>query len=213
MNELINERIIECEGIIYKLINRYKNYHNFDDLYQAGCIGIIKASKKYDDNSNTKFSTYAFKYIMGEMIDFIRKDKNIIVSEEIYTIYKKYLHVKELLTNKYEREVSFEEICNYLNIDKNYLLNIIESINYSKSIEEDEMINSLYLDDRNDIDNEILLKNELGELDNFEKTLINYRYYEGYSQNETADIMGMSQAKVSRQEKLILKKIKDNITK
>ena len=206
------DRIKECEGIIFKLANKYKNYYNFEDLYQAGCIGIIKANKNYQ--GNTKFSTYAFKYILGEMIDFIRKDKSIIVSEEVYYLYKKYLYVKELLYEKYEREVSFDEICNYMEIDKNILLNIIESISFAKSINEDEKIyNSLSFDDRGSIDNEILLKMEIDNLDDLEKDLIKNRYYEGYSQSETAMKMGISQAKVSRQERLILKKIKDNISK
>ena len=206
------DRIKECEGIIFKLANKYKNYYNFEDLYQAGCIGIIKANKNY--KGNTKFSTYAFKYILGEMIDFIRKDKSIIVSEEVYYLYKKYLYVKELLYEKYEREVSFDEICNYMEIDKNVLLNIIESISFAKSINEDEIIyNSVSFDDRDSIDDEILLKMELDNLDNLEKDLIKIRYYEGYSQSETAMKMGISQAKVSRQERLILKKIKDNISK
>ena len=206
------DRIKECEGIIFKLANKYKNYYNFEDLYQAGCIGIIKANKNY--KGNTKFSTYAFKYILGEMIDFIRKDKSIIVSEEVYYLYKKYLYVKELLYEKYEREVSFDEICNYMEIDKNVLLNIIESISFAKSINEDEIIyNSLSFDERGSIDDEILLKMELDNLDNLEKDLIKIRYYEGYSQSETAMKMGISQAKVSRQERLILKKIKDNISK
>ncbi len=213
MSIYINNRIIECEKLICKLASKYKNYYNFEDLYQAGCIGIIKADKKYDNNSNVKFSTYAFKYILGEMIDFIRKDKNIIISEEAYTLYKKYLEVKELLLSKYEREATFEEICDFMDIDKNYLLNIIESISFSKSIEEDEMVYNLVSSDtRNDIDDMILLKSEIEKLDNDEKMLINYRYYEGLSQSETALSMGISQAKVSREEKLILKKIKDNMT-
>lgn len=213
MSIFLNNRLTECEGIIYKLANKYKNYYNFDDLYQAGCIGIIKADKNYSENENCKFSSYAYKYILGEMVDFIRKDKNIIISDELYNLYKKYIKVKELLYSKYEREVSFDEICKYMEIDKTYLLNIIESVSFAKSIEEDEKItNNFYLDNRSEIDTEILLKSELEHLEENEKSLINYRYYEGYSQSETALKMGISQAKVSREEKLILKKIKDNMT-
>jgi len=203
----------DTKGIVYKLAHKYKSICNFEDLCQAGYIGVIKAINNYKNNSNVKFSTYAYKYILGEMIDFIRKDKNIIVSEEVYSVYRNYLKIKELLYSKFEREPLFDEICEFMQIDKVYLLGIIESINFAKSIEEDEMIyNNISFDKRDSIDNELLLRNELENLDIIDRELINYRYFDGYSQSETAEIMGLSQSKVSRQENLILKKIKDNIT-
>lgn len=212
INEEILKNIEDNKSLIYKLANKYKDYYNIDDLYQAGCIGIIKATKKYNKDSSCKFSTYAFKYILGEMIDYIRKDKNIIVSEEVYNLYKKYIQIKELLFNKHEREVSFSEICSYMNIDEKYMLSIIESINVSKSIDEDEKVyNNLSIDDRNDIDNIILLKNEIELLSETDRNLINYRYYQGYSQEETAKLLGINQVKVSRQEKLILTKMKNKL--
>ena len=210
MSPLTLKRIKEKENLIYKLAHKYSNYYNMEDLYQAGCMGIIKADRKYKDNSNVKFSTYAYKYILGEMIDFIRKDKNIIISEEAYDIYKKYLHINELLTNKYDREISFNEICKYMNIDSNYLLSIIESISFVKCINEDEKVYNT-ISYSSDIDTELLIKNEIDNLNDLDKSIIEYRYYIGYSQIETANIMGLSQSKVSREEKLILKQIKDNI--
>ena len=128
MSEQLMCSIKDNEKLIYKIASKYSNYYNIDDLYQAGCIGIIKAFKNYDNNSCTKFSTYAYKYILGEMIDFIRKDKSIIVSDEVYDLYKRYLKVKELLSSKYERDISFSEICKYMGIDERYMLNIVESV-------------------------------------------------------------------------------------
>lgn len=203
----------ETRGIVYKLAHKYKSICNFEDLCQAGYIGVIKAINNYKDNPSVKFSSYAYKYILGEMIDFIRKDKNIIVSEEVYSVYKNYLKIKELLYSKYEREPTFDEICEFMQIDKVYLLGIIESISFAKSVEEDETIyNNMYFDERDSIDNELLIKNELECLDTLDRQIINHRYFDGYSQSETAMIMGLSQSKVSRQENLILKKMKDNIT-
>ena len=136
--------------------------------------------------------------------------KIIILS--FYEIYKKYLKVKELLYSKYEREVSFSEICEYIGISEDKMLSIIKSVSIFKSINEDENnYNSYYSDDRELIDNEILLQSELQELDSFDRSLIEYRYYQGYSQSETAEMMGLYQAKVSRCEKLILNRIKNNI--
>ncbi len=211
---MIDSLIKENEWLIYEIANRYSAYYNIDDLYQAGSIGIIKASRTYKSDYNVKFSTYAYKSILGEIIDFIRKDRNIIISNEAYQIYKKYLHIKELLSSKYSSEPSFKEICSFMNIDEKDMLKIIEGISCVKSTDENEMVSSYYCsDDRDTIDDKILLNNELDKLNEFDKSLINYRYYEGYTQSETADIMGISQVKVSRQEKLILSRLKDNIIK
>ena len=209
MNDIVYLKIKENENLIYKIASKYSNYYNIDDLYQAGCMGIIKAIKNYKD-SNAKFSSYAYKYILGEMIDFIRKDKNIIISDETYTMYKKYLKIKELLNNKYQKEISFSEICKYMSIDEKYMLRIIESVYVDKS---DVTIDNSYVDFRDNLDDEILIEEEMNNLDDYEKALIHYRYYYGYSQEETASLLGVNQVKVSRNEKLILKKLKDSIAK
>lgn len=211
MNDEVYLSIKDNENLIYKIASKYSNYYNIDDLYQAGCVGIIKAHKNYKPNNKTKFSTYAYKYILGEMIDFIRKDKKIIISDEVYELYRRYIKVKELLSSKYEKEISFSEICNYMNIDERYMLNIIESIN--QSLDSNDYENIIYKDDRSIIDEEIMLSSEIDELNEFDKSLINYRYYLGYTQSETADILGISQVSVSRNEKTILQRIKNNIIK
>ena len=212
MTDEIYLKIKENENLIYKLASKYTAYYNIEDLYQAGCMGIIKAYKKFDNKLNVKFSTYAYKYILGEMIDYIRKDKNIIVSDEIFDIYRKYLKIKELLCNKYNREISFSEICNYMNIDEKYMLSIIESINIDKNISNyEEVINNTYIENEENIDEKIIIKDQISKLSDYERELINYRYYLDLSQIQTAKMMGITQVKVSRNEKLILKKLKDNI--
>ena len=205
--------IKDNEWLIYEIASKYTNYYNIEDLYQAGTIGIIKASKTYKSEYNVKFSTYAYKSILGEIVDFIRKDRSIIISNEVYQVYKKYLKIKELLRNKNSSEPTFSEICSFMGIRENDMLRIIESISYTVSPDDNEIYNEFYNDDRETIDDKILISNELERLDDFDKALINYRYYEGYTQSETADIMGISQVKVSRQEKMILSRIKNNITK
>ncbi len=201
-------RIKECESIIFKISNRYSAYYSIDDLYQAGCIGVIKASSKYDINSGVKFTTYAYKYILGEIIDFIRKDKSIIVSDEVYDIYRRYVRIKDLLFDKYQREATFDEICSFMNIDKDYLLRIIEGISFTKSIEED----SFSIDNRDEVDNSIILEKAFESLDDFERSIIDCRYYMGYTQMQTANLLGISQVSVSRNEKLILSKMRENIS-
>lgn len=199
--------VSDCEKMIYKIAYKYSKYYNIEDLYQSGMIGLIKAYKKYNKSSSCKFSSYAYKYILGEMIDFIKKDRNIIISDEIFDIYKRYLKVKDLLLNKYEREPSIKEISSFMDISESKLINIIESVAFTH-----EMNIEYCDDDRERLDNKILIESELSELDLFSKTLIKYRYYEGLSQSETASLLGISQANVSRSEKTILLKLRNNIT-
>ena len=210
MNINIYEKLIkDNEWIIYEFIKKYSNKYNCDDLYQAGSIGLIKAFNNYKTGSTVKFSSYAYKYVLGEIIKCISNDRNIKVSDEYVTIYKKYLNVKKILTNKYNREVTYKEICNFMQIDESTLLNIIESISFTKSIDEEAF--NYGNDFRKEIDDKILIQEELESLDEFDKSLIQYRYFDGLTQSETANVLGVSQVKVSRCEKLILTKMKNSI--
>ena len=202
----IEEVISDCEKMIYKIAYKYSKYYNIEDLYQSGIIGLIKAYKKYDESSLCKFSSYAYKYILGEIIDFIKKDRNIIISDEIFDIYKRYLKVKDLLLNKYERDPSVYEISSFMNISESKLISIIESVAFTHEIDFEYSD-----DDRERLDNKILIESEISDLDLFSKSLIKYRYYEGLSQSETATLLGVSQANVSRSEKMILSKMRNNI--
>lgn len=201
--------IKENEWLILSLIKKYQNY-NKEDLYQAGIIGIIKAYKNYKSESGIKFSTYAYKYILGEIIKCISEQRNIQVSDDYISISKKYLQVKKILTDKYNREVTFKEICEFMQIDENVLISILESVLFTKSI--DENVYNYGNDMRDEIDNKILLNSEIDSLDSFDKSLIMFRYFEDKTQSETAEAMGISQVKVSRQEKLILSKMKKNLS-
>lgn len=209
MSEKYLTLIKESEGLIYKIASKYSMYYSIDDLYQVGSIGVIKAYKNFKRDTSVKFSTYAYKYILGEIIEFIRTDRNIRVSEEYMSLYKKYLSVKTLLTTRYGREVTFKEICSFMEIDESVMLNIIETISFTKSMDEKDY--DYGNDKREEIDNRILLDTELSLMDDFDRQLIEYRYYQGYTQSQTADVLGVSQVKVSRQEKLILERMKSNI--
>lgn len=208
-----NEIIESNSWLIYKIAKSYSEYYNIEDLFQVGSIGLLKAYKNYDKNSNVKFSTFAYKYVFGEIISYIKKDRNIIVGDEYMSIYKKYEKVKSLLISKYNREVSFSEICKFMEMDEQKLLSVIESVMFTKSIDGDSLINyELAYDNREDIFNKVLLESELDALEPFDKSLINYRYYQGFTQSETAQALNTSQVKVSRREKMILQRIKTNIS-
>ncbi len=203
-----NELIKECEGIIYSIANKYKNGYNFEDLYQAGCVGVIKAYRNFEGSLNVKFSTYAYNYILGEIIDYIRNDRNIKISSDYYDIYRRYKKTRELLCKSYNREVSFFEIASFMDIDEYKLASIIERTAFTKTLEDD---NVSYIEDNNKFFEKILLDSEIDSLEEPMKSIIRYRYYYGMSQQETALSMEMSQATVSREENNALKLMKRNI--
>lgn len=205
---MINIYIKECEGIIYSLANRYKDSSSVEDLYQAGCIGVIKASKTFNNNLNVKFSTYAYNFILGEIIESIRKDRNIKVSVDYFEIYKRYKKTKQLLTSSYNREVSFGEIAKFMDIDEYLLASIIERTAYTKSLENEHIS---YVDENDKLLNKLALDPSIDKLDEPAKSIIRYRYYFGMTQQEVAENMSLSQAKVSREETHALKMMKKDV--
>lgn len=207
---MINTLLQECDGLIYSIASKYSNGYNIEDLYQVGCIGVMKAYKNFKGNLNVKFTTYAYNYILGEIIDYIRKDRNIRVSNEYYDVYKRYKKARVLLRNKYCREPTFSEISSFMNLSERELSFIIESTAFTKSIEyEFEPFD--YSNEDNRLIDKLALDEELEKMEEPGKSIVKYRYYYGMSQQETAEIMGLSQSKVSREETLTLKKIKNKI--
>lgn len=207
---MINTIINECDGLIYSIVSKYKNSYNIEDLYQVGCIGVIKAYKNYNTTYKVKFSTYAYNYILGEIVDYIRKDRNIRVSSDYYDIYKRYEKTRELLRNKNCREPLFSEICSFMEVSEKDLLSVIESTMYTKSLE-NEFEQYDYSQDSTNIIDKIMLDEELDKIEEPGRSILKYKYYYGMSQQEIASMIGMSQAKVSRQESLALKKMKNKI--
>lgn len=208
---MINTLLQDCDGIIYSIASKYSNGYNIEDLYQVGCIGVMKAYKNFKGNLNVKFTTYAYNYILGEIIDYIRKDRNIRVSNEYYDVYKRYIKTKDILRNKYCREPSFSEICSFMNLSEMELCSIIESTSFTKSLEY-EFEPYDYSKNDNRLIDKLALDEELEKIEEPGKSIIKYRYYYGMSQQETAEALELSQSKVSREETLTLKKIKTKIS-
>ena len=216
MDEITN-LILNNEKLIYSICNYFKNYNSKEDLYQAGCLGLISAYKKYNPNMNCKFTTYAYPYILGEMRKLVREDKGMKISREITKLNLKIEKAYILLTQKLMKEPSIEEIANYLEIPEYYVSEAILSLNKIKSI--DEPVNSegreLTLQEvigkSNNIDDLILLRESLNNLTEEEKILINNRYVNDYTQSETSKIIGMSQVQVSRKEHKVLEKLKQKM--
>lgn len=215
--EKITDLILENESLIYKIIGKYSNYFELDDLYQVAVMGIIKAYKNYNEKYNTKFTTYAYPYILGEVIKYINDSRSIKINRTTRMLYYKILKAKEVLSQKLMKEPTTYELSLYLEIDESTINEIcmatmtVDSLD--KIISEDDKKIELY-DKLGYIDPSIencLLSQELSKLTPLEQTIIRSRYYENMSQKEVGNNLGMYQVEVSRQEKKILKKLRDNI--
>ena len=135
MDEITN-LIMNNERLIYSIANYFKNYQSKEDLYQAGCLGLITAYKKYDPSMNCKFTTYAYPYILGEMRKLVREDKGLKISREITKLNLKIEKAYVLLSQKLMKEPSIEEIARFLEIPEFYVSEAILSLNIIKSIDE-----------------------------------------------------------------------------
>ena len=210
----ITKLIVDNEKLIYSIANYFKNYNSLEDLYQAGCLGLVKAYRKYNPKMNAKFTTYAYPFILGEMRKLVREDKSVKISRDISKLNLKIEKAYVLLSQKLMKEPSVSEISRYLEIPEYYVSEAIVSLNKVKSI--DEPVNSdgreLTLQDvigkSENIDDLIMLKECLKSLDKEEMSIIQNRYRNDYTQTETSKIIGISQVQVSRKEQKILNKLK-----
>lgn len=207
--------IMENMDLIYKIASYFTNYAYKQDLIQAGVIGMIKAYRKYDDSYNTKFTTYAYDYIVGEMKKHIREDKGIKVSRDIKSLYNKIEQARVLLEQRLHKNPTIKELSDFLSISEEELSYAINSSNNIDSldmaIKSDSKDLSLYdviPDKVDDIDSLIDLRNSLNKLNSFERKLIESRYIFDLSQQQTASKLGISQVQVSRNEKKIMMKLK-----
>lgn len=213
----ITDLILENEGLIYKIINKYRNYFETDDLYQVAVIGLIKAYKNYKNEYNTKFTSYAYPYILGEVIKYINEFRSIKVNKNIKLLYSKILKAKEILTQKLMKEPTTYELSLFLEMDEAVISEVILANmtvdSLDKIIMEDDKNFELY-DKVGYYDNSVEnypLTIELAKLTKEERQIIRARYYENMTQKEVGEALGMYQVEVSRKEKKILKKLKDNI--
>lgn len=212
------EFIMKYEKLVYKIASKYSCYSNFEDLKQVGMIGLLKAVDKYIPNPQTKFSTYATFWIRGEILEYLRNDKNIKPSKEILALSKKVEICRERLKDKFNREPSVSEIATILEEDEKDVLDAIYAKEFVLStdyiINQDEEGKDTSLYDtipyyEMGYDEDILaLHFELDKLSEEEKKIIDLRYYQDMTQSEVSKVLGTNQVNVSRCESKILQKLK-----
>lgn len=220
MDEELNKLIYENKNLIYYFVNKYKNYCSSEDLYQVGVIGLTMAYRNYKKDAGSKFSTYAYTYIMGEIKKYIREDKTIKVSKDYNSLKYKVNNAKMLLEQKLMRKVTIDDLVSYLEIDEYTLSKVLSMDDNIKSLDGSvsNNVDNLCLYDvipdskKVNLDDLISLRDELSKLNDYDKKILNYRYYQDKTQSEVADILGISQVKVSRYENKLLKTLKNNMS-
>lgn len=217
-DKILVDIIKDNKGLICSIINKYTRYYEFDDLYQVSVIGIIKAYNNYNKDSNVKFTTYAYKYILSEVVSFVNNSKVIKTSREYNKIYKRILEAKNILTQRLMKEPSNYELSLFLELDEALINNVMLVKDSVKSLDEAinndgktlTLLDSISLEDDIGVDN-IFLKEILETLDEEELKLINLRYFQDKTQSETAKFLHTNQVQVSRNETKILKKLKKTV--
>lgn len=203
------------EKLVYSIISKYANNSNKEDLYQVGMMGAIIAYKKYDESLGVKYSTYAYKYILGEVLKYLREDRSIHISRDIINDYKKIMMGRDYIYKEYGY-VDNKKLSRILGINEdriNEVLNYNDStISINKLIGEDITLEDTIKDNKLDLNELVSLKEALSNLNNEEKKLIYERYYNDLTQTEIAKRDNISQVKVYRLERKILDKLKDKMT-
>ena len=207
--------------LVLSVIKRFNNHNeNVDDLFQIGCIGLMKAIDNFDTSVGVKFSTYAVPMIIGEIRRYLRDNNSIRVSRSLRDTAYKAIHAKEYYMKQNLREPTVQEIASEIGINKEDIVYALDAIQSPVSLYEPvytEGGDTLYVMDQiSDKKNkeehwieDISLKEAMNRLETRERNIIEMRFYEGKTQMEVAQEIGISQAQVSRLEKHALKSMKN----
>lgn len=212
--------ILDNVGLIWSVVRRFNNRgYESEDLFQVGSIGLMKAVDKFDLSYDVKFSTYAVPMITGEIRRFLRDDGMIKVSRTLKENAYKIMKARESFCQQYQREATIDEISKITNIAREEIVTSLEASNeveslhqpaYQKDGSEVLLMEKLSKQENETekVINHVLLNEAIRHLDKQEKKIIQYRYFDGKTQQEIAKLFGISQVQVSRMEKKILNKLK-----
>lgn len=185
----------------------------FEDLMQAGAIGVLKAYKNYRQNNNVKFSSYAYDYIFGEMYELVMKNRKIKVTKDILKLAKQIEHARNALSLKLGKIPNYEELSQYLEIPLNQIAEVLyvtgEMISLDDNTQEArELYETIPSKESISLEEKLTLEEGIESLKEEEQKIIKYRYFNDLTQSETAKKMCMSQVMISRYEQKSLKKLR-----
>ncbi len=200
--------------LVHSLCKRFTGRGiEYDDLFSAGCTGLVKAAGNFDNNRGIMFSTYAVPVILGEIRCLFRDGGSIKVSRTVKELYLKATRKKAEMETALSREIGIKELAESLNVSSEELseafcaCRAVVSLTSAEDDESEKQTDVAVLMDEEKLADRITVQMALKKLDNSEQTLIKYRYFDNLTQSETAKKLGISQVAVSRSEKKILKKL------
>ena len=215
---LDRDRFIEENlGLVHSLCRRFAGRGiEYDDLYQAGCIGLIKATDAFDEQRGLCFSTYAVPVIMGEIRRLFRDGGAVKVSRSVKELGLKISREKQIMEQKLCREPTVSELAEKLGVSPEEITEAMCASQPTVSLTRDDDGESCETDlptvsTEDEISDRLLLDAAFEKLDETEKRIVMYRYYEYLTQSKTAELMNMTQVQVSRAEKKILLKLRELI--
>lgn len=203
----MEEKYYECELLIRSIARKFYNVES-EDLFQAGCLGLIKAYKNYK-NPDVPFSTFAYKSIFGEMYDLYVKSRNIKMNKYYLSLYKLIVKTESYLTNEQQRNITIKELSEYLNIP----VEEIETVKLmgEETLSLDDEYNNIQVGKYDDVDATIDINDSINSLDPLSSEVIKSRM-KGITQSEISKLLGISQVKVSRIESKSKKRILEYIS-
>lgn len=211
------EDLLDYESLVYSIINKYKGYFEQEDLYQVGMMGLIQAYKNFNDNFNIKFSSYAYYYINGEVLKYMRESKTIRVSKDVIKLNRSIEKTKDVMRQKLGREPTITEISLFLEEDEEKIRDAllatqeVKSLDFTYDEDSSELYNSIKIMDRGMNESILDLRDEIMRLNPEERNIILARYYGEMTQSEASKELGISQVQVSRKEGKILEKLKQRL--
>ena len=211
------EEALEYVPLVKSIISKYNFRSDYDDLFQAGMVGLQTALRKYDSSKETNFTDYAYLWIKGEVLKAINNDYGVHMPNDVYKLSKEIKETREYLSQNLGREPTTFEISYLLGESEDKIVSVMSAITTPYSLDNN------YLDDDYNLYNKIALiekgydvgvldlKEAINSLEESERELITSRYYQDMTQKETAESLGISQVQVSRKESKILEKLRIKI--
>ena len=214
------DKLVNCNlKLVFNIVKRFQNRgYELEDLFQIGCIGLMKSIDKFDLSYDVKFSTYAVPMIVGEIRRFLRDDSPVKVSRSLKETAYKIQQVRSLLTTRLGREPSVGEVGAELGLSREEVVNALEATQTPTSIYEtlhqDDgdpiyLLDQLKGEENEDALESISIRELLDNLPERDRYIINLRFFEDKTQSEIARRLGLSQVQVSRLERQALKKVKE----
>lgn len=212
--------LIENTGLIWSIVRRFLNRgHEGEDLFQIGCIGMLKAIDRFDTEFDVAFSTYAVPMIAGEIRRFIRDDGIVKISRKIKENQMKIMHQREIYINEKKQEPTIEELEKVCDLTKEEIVMAMDASRNVESIDKEMYskdsaytLMDLAEDDTNieeTVLNKIMVQQLMDMLESKERKIINLRYFKNKTQSQVAKEMGMTLVQVSRLEKKILNSMRN----